>query len=69
MSSKKKRTKKYQGSNAATHTTVTKVSAVKRNPLHQWWVERKKFARPVAIGVAVVLVIIVVIVGIISALR
>lgn len=69
MSSKKKRTKKYHGSGAVAHTTVTKVSAVKRNPLHQWWIERKKFARPVVITAAVIVVIIIVIIGIIGALR
>jgi len=69
MSSKKKRTKKYQGSGAAAHTTVTKVSAVKRNPIHQWWIEHKRFARPVSITVGVAFVIIIVIVGIIGAIR
>lgn len=69
MSNKKKRTKKYQGSGAAVHTTITKVSAVKRSPLQQWWVERKRFVRPVAMTVAIVFVIIIVIIGIIGAFR
>ena len=56
---KKKRNKKYQGADAsAKQPTVTKVTAVNRNRLSQWWFERKKVAKPVLIGALVVAVII-----------
>ena len=45
-----------------TRPVVTRVEAVKRSKLGQWWYEKKRFAKPVAIGVAIVLVIVFVII-------
>ncbi len=67
MANKKKRTKKYSGSNAVVRATFTKVSAVKRNPLHQWYYDRRQFTKPVLIAIAVIFVVIICIIGIISA--
>lgn len=65
--SKKKRNKAYKGSNAATtRPTITRMSAVNRNPVHQWWVDNKRIVRPVAIIAGIVAAIILIIVGIIS---
>lgn len=53
---KKKRNKQYHGADAAlTRPTVTKISAVNRSKLGQWWFDRKKILRPVLIGAAVVI--------------
>lgn len=47
---KKKRNKRYQGADAATtRPTITRVQAVNRNRVSQWWFERKKIARPILI--------------------
>lgn len=52
---KKKRTKKYSGTDAAiTRPIVTRVSAANRNKLGQWWFERKKFLKPILITAAIV---------------
>jgi hypothetical protein len=55
---KKKRNKVYKGAGAsATQPTVTRISAVKRNKLQQWWLEKKRIAKPVGIATLVVIVI------------
>ncbi|MFZ2545169.1 MAG: hypothetical protein WAW80_04285 [Candidatus Saccharimonadales bacterium] len=64
--SKKKRNKVYKGSVAAQRPVVMHVSAVKRNPAHQWWVDNKRIARPVLITVGIVIAVIIVIVGFID---
>lgn len=52
---KKKRNKPYQGADAATaRPTVTRISAVHRSKLGQWWFDHKRVARPVLIAVGVV---------------
>ncbi len=66
MSSKKKRTKAYKGNTAVTRPVITRVSAVNRNRVSQWWFDNKRLAKPVAIAAGVVLVIIIVIIGIID---
>ena len=56
---KKKRNKQYKGSGAAqTQPVITHVSAVKRNKVQQWWLDKKRIVKPVAIagGVATVVV-------------
>jgi len=64
---KKKRNKAYTGSGAAvTRPTVTRVQAVNRSKIGQWWYDNKKFARPVGIATGIVAAIIIVISGIIS---
>ena len=56
---KKKRNKVYTGADAAiTRPTVTRLSAVKRSKLQQWWFEKKRFAKPVLIATAVVIVVV-----------
>ena len=53
---KKKRTKKYSGADAATtRPTVTRVTAVHRNKLQLWWLDRRRIMKPAAIAAAVVL--------------
>lgn len=47
---KKKRNKVYQGQDAkTTQTSVTRISAVHRNPLSQWWHDKKRVAKPILI--------------------
>ena len=56
---KKKRTKKYTGTDAAVRQpVVTKVTAVKRSPLQLWWLDRRRFLKPVLTTSAVVLVVV-----------
>ncbi len=55
---KKKRNKAYTGKDAAAaRPTVTRISAVKRNRAQQWWFEKKRVAKPVAIAAGVVFAI------------
>ncbi len=59
---KKKRDKVYKGSGAAVvRPSVTRVNAVKRNRVHQWWVDNKRIAKPALIAAGVVLIVIVLI--------
>lgn len=56
---KKKRNKVYSGQGAAaTRPTVTRLSAVQRNKLQQWWFDKKRIAKPVLIGVAIAIVVV-----------
>jgi len=51
---KKKRNKIYTGVDAAvTRPTITKISAVNRNFVSQWWFDHKRIARPIIIAVLV----------------
>jgi hypothetical protein len=60
---KKKRNKVYQGAEAAiTRPTVTKITAVNRSRVGQWWFDHKRIARPVLIAAAVVAVIVILII-------
>lgn len=55
---KKKRNKAYTGQDASvTRPTVTRISAANRNPVQQWWFDKKRIAKPVLIAAAVVIVI------------
>lgn len=64
--SKKKRNKVYKGADAAIkRPVITKVSAVNRSKLGQWWFERKKFAKPIIITTLVAIFIIIIIVQIV----
>lgn len=55
---KKKRNKPYRGVDAAIdRPVVTRISAVNRNPIGQWWFDHKKIARPVLIAAGVIIVI------------
>jgi hypothetical protein len=56
---KKKRNKQYTGVNASIkQPTITKVTAVKRNFVHQWWLEKKQFAKPALIAAGVVVIVV-----------
>lgn len=56
---KKKRNKQYTGSGASIkQPTVTKLVAANRHPVHQWWTEKKRFAKPALIAGAVVVAIV-----------
>ena len=53
---KKKRTKKYSGADAAmTRPTVTRLTAIRRNKLQLWWLERRRLLKPLLITAGVVL--------------
>lgn len=55
---KKKRNKPYRGVDAAIDKPViTRIAAVNRNPVGQWWFDHKRIARPVLIVAGIVLVI------------
>lgn len=63
---KKKRNKQYKGSGAAlAQPVITHVSAIKRNKLQQWWLEKKPIVKPVAIAAVVALVVILLIIELI----
>ena len=56
---KKKRNKVYSGADASvTRPTVTRMSAANRNAVSQWWFEKKRFTKPVAIAAGVGIVVI-----------
>lgn len=56
---KKKRTKKYSGTDAAiTRPVVTRMTAANRSKIGQWWFERKKFLKPILITSGAVLLIV-----------
>jgi hypothetical protein len=56
---KKKRNKPYRGVDAAINKPIlTRISAVHRNPVGQWWFDHKRIARPILIASAVILVVI-----------
>lgn len=63
--SKKKRNKQYKGS-APTRPVITKVSAVNRNPVHQWWVDHKRFARPALITAGIAVAVVIILIGLID---
>lgn len=65
MSSKKKRNKQYKGS-VPTRPTITRMSAVNRHPLHQWWVDHKQVAKPVLIIAGIVIAIVIILIGVID---
>jgi len=55
---KKKRNKVYRGVDAALdRPVVTRIQAVNRTKIGQWWFDHKKVARPVLIISAIVLFI------------
>lgn len=60
---RKKRNKVYTGVDAAlSRPIVTKISAVNRNKVSQWWFDHKRIAKPIIIAVIVVTVVIILIV-------
>lgn len=66
---KKKRNKQYKGSGAAlAQPVITHVSAVKRNKVQQWWVDKKRIIKPVAIAAGIAFVVIILVIEIIRLL-
>lgn len=64
---KKKRTKKYSGSGASVaQPTVTRVQAVSRSRVGQWWFDRKRVLKPVLIAMAVVAGLVVVVMQVVQ---
>lgn len=55
---KKKRNKPYRGVDAAIdRPVITRIEAVNRNPVSQWWFDHKRIAKPVIIASIVIIVI------------
>lgn len=55
---KKKRNKPYRGVDAAIDKPIlTRISAVHRNPVNQWWFDHKRVAKPVLIISGIVLAV------------
>jgi len=64
---KKKRNKVYTGAGStAVQPTITRVSAVERSKIGQWWFDNKRIAKPVLIAAGVVLLLALIIWQIIS---
>lgn len=60
---KKKRNKVYRGVDAAMdRPAITRISAVHRSKVGQWWFDHKRIARPVLIAAGVIIVIVILIV-------
>ena len=56
---KKKRNKVYSGSDASLNRPViTRLEAVDRNKLSQWWFDRKRTLKPILITSAVVILVV-----------
>lgn len=56
---KKKRNKVYRGADAALdRPVVTKITAVNRSKIGQWWFDNKKVAKPVLIISGIVIAIV-----------
>lgn len=56
---KKKRNKVYSGVDASvTRPVVTRIQAVKRNRIQQWWFEKKRVAKPILIAGIVLIVVV-----------
>lgn len=66
MANKKKRNKKYKGSTADIRPTILKVSAVKRHPVHQWWVDNQQVIKRLAPVVGIAAAILLGVIGLIS---
>ena len=67
---KKKRTKKYTGSQAAkSRPTITRVQAVNRSKIGQWWFERKRVVKPVTIAGSIIVGIILLVVGFLTSIN
>lgn len=56
---KKKRNKVYTGVDAALdRPVVTKITAVNRSKIGQWWFDHKRIAKPILIGAGVAIVLV-----------
>ena len=64
---KKKRNKVYTGADAAiTRPIITRISAVNRSKIGQWWFDNKRIMKPVLITSGIVFFVIIIIVEIIK---
>lgn len=64
---KKKRNKTYTGPNAAVvKPIITRISAVNRSFISQWWFDRKATIKPIAKVSGIVIIVIVIIIEIIK---
>jgi hypothetical protein len=64
---KKKRNKAYTGSDAAVNKpAITRISAVNRSKLGQWWYDRKSVAKPILKTAAIVFVVIIIVIELIK---
>ncbi len=60
---KKKRNKVYTGVDAAIQRpVVTRISAVNRTKIGQWWFDHKRVAKPLIITIAIVTFVVVLII-------
>jgi hypothetical protein len=59
---KKKRNKVYTGADAAiTKPIITRIEAVNRSKLSQWWFEHKKALKPILAVAGIVIFVIIII--------
>lgn len=66
---KKKRTKTYSGVDAKiTKPSVTRVSAVNRNRIQQWWFDNKRLAKPILIATGVAIIVIWLVIELVRAI-
>lgn len=64
---KKKRNKSYTGKDAAVvKPVITKIKAVNRSKVGQWWFEKKKIIKPIAKFTSITVFIILIILEIIK---
>jgi hypothetical protein len=64
---KKKRNKVYAGVDAAmTRPNITRIEAVNRSKVGQWWLDNKKVAKPIIRIALIVLAATIIIIGIVS---
>ena len=64
---KKKRNKVYTGADAAiTRPIITRISAVNRSKIGQWWFDNKRIMKPVLITSGIVFFIIIIIIEIVK---
>lgn len=67
---KKKRNKVYTGADAAvTKPIITRIEAVNRNKVAEWWFEHKKQAKPILIASGVIVFVIIMIIQIVSMIK
>jgi hypothetical protein len=63
---KKRRNKVYTGQDAAVQRpTVTRISAVNRSRIGQWWFDHKRIARPLIIAGIVAIVVVILIIQVV----
>lgn len=63
---KKKRNKIYTGADAAiTRPVITRISAVNRSKIGQWWFDHKKAAKPILIASGIAAAVVVIIIGLV----